>query len=179
MPGHTNDTTLLAGLLAGRDKAFADVYDRFADRLLATAWGLLGNRADAEDTVQDVFVALARSRASRGEVRNLTAYLFAALRHEAARRRRRPAPGPLDDRVLEAPAAAPAEGLVAAERTRQLENAMQSLPAEQREVIALKIDGGLTFADIAAVLDISPNTAASRYRYALARLRDRLEGRDV
>jgi RNA polymerase sigma-70 factor (ECF subfamily) len=52
---------------------------------------------------------------------------------------------------------------------------MQSLPAEQREVISLKIDGDLTFAQIAAVFDISPNTAASRYRYALEKLRRMLE----
>jgi RNA polymerase sigma-70 factor (ECF subfamily) len=50
------------------------------------------------------------------------------------------------------------------------------LPEDRREVIALKIDGGLTFQEIAAVLGIGPNTAASRYRYALAELRDALGG---
>lgn len=56
-----------------------------------------------------------------------------------------------------------------------LEMALASLPTEQREVIALKIDGGLTFAHIAEILNISPNTAASRYRYALQKLRQALE----
>jgi len=45
------------------------------------------------------------------------------------------------------------------------------LPAPQREVITLKVWGGLTFAEIAATLDIPPNTAASRYRYGLEELR--------
>ena len=49
--------------------------------------------------------------------------------------------------------------------------AVAALPIEQREVIALKIDGDLTFAEIAAVIGISANTAASRYRYALEKLR--------
>ena len=58
----------------------------------------------------------------------------------------------------------------------RLERALRALPPEQREVIALKIDGELTFAQIARVLDISVNTAASRYRYALEKLRSTLEG---
>jgi RNA polymerase sigma-70 factor (ECF subfamily) len=56
-----------------------------------------------------------------------------------------------------------------------LDHALALLPDDQREVIALKIDGGLTFAQIADVLNISPNTAASRYRYALEKLRSVLE----
>ena len=55
---------------------------------------------------------------------------------------------------------------------------MLALPAEQREVIALKIDGELSFAQIAQVMGVSINTAASRYRYALEKLRTSLrEGR--
>jgi RNA polymerase sigma-70 factor (ECF subfamily) len=52
---------------------------------------------------------------------------------------------------------------------------LASLPLEQREVITLKIDGGLTFAQIAEILHVNPNTAASRYRYAMEKLRRFLE----
>ncbi|MGY8716457.1 MAG: RNA polymerase sigma factor, partial [Verrucomicrobiia bacterium] len=48
------------------------------------------------------------------------------------------------------------------------------LPSEQREVVVLKVWGGLTFAQIAEQLDLSANTAASRYRYALTKLREAL-----
>jgi RNA polymerase sigma-70 factor (ECF subfamily) len=55
---------------------------------------------------------------------------------------------------------------------RQLiQNAMSRLPDMHREVITLKVWGELTFAEIADVLGIPPNTAASRYRYGLADLR--------
>jgi RNA polymerase sigma-70 factor (ECF subfamily) len=57
------------------------------------------------------------------------------------------------------------------ERARLLQNALSHLPAAQREVVTLKIWGGLTFAEIATALDIPANTAASRYRYALEELR--------
>ena len=52
---------------------------------------------------------------------------------------------------------------------------MLALPPEQREVVLLKIDGELTFVQIGQVLGVSMNTAASRYRYALEKLRTTLE----
>ena len=57
------------------------------------------------------------------------------------------------------------------ERARLLQDALNCLPAEQREVVTLKIWGGLTFAEIGEMLGIPANTAASRYRYALEELR--------
>ena len=60
------------------------------------------------------------------------------------------------------------------ERANRLEEAVVQLPSEQREVVVLKVWGGLTFAQIAEQLDLSANTAASRYRYALTKLREAL-----
>jgi RNA polymerase sigma-70 factor (ECF subfamily) len=57
------------------------------------------------------------------------------------------------------------------ERMQLIQNAMQSLPNIYREVVTLKIWGGLTFAEIAEALEIPQNTAASRYRYGLTTLR--------
>ena len=55
-------------------------------------------------------------------------------------------------------------------RVRAIEAGLHRLPSAQREVLTLKIWGELTFDEIARELDISHNTAASRYRYALAAL---------
>ena len=57
------------------------------------------------------------------------------------------------------------------ERSRLIQNAMNQLPDIHREVITLKVWGGLTFAEIAEALGIPANTAASRYRYGLEELR--------
>lgn len=59
-------------------------------------------------------------------------------------------------------------------RRRSIETALQRLPAEQREVLVLKIWGELTFGQIAMQLEIPANTASSRYRYALAAIRKEL-----
>ena len=64
------------------------------------------------------------------------------------------------------------------DRRQAIEAALQRLPVEQREVLALKIWGELTFEQIAAQLAVSPNTAASRYRYALVALRKELKEAD-
>ena len=58
----------------------------------------------------------------------------------------------------------------------RLQQAIRSLPDEQREVITLKIDGELTFAQIAQVMGVSISTAASRYHYALQKLKTSLVG---
>ena len=57
---------------------------------------------------------------------------------------------------------------------RALQRALSELPEEQREVVTLKIEGQLAFAEISQVLRISQNTAASRYRYALEKIRTAL-----
>ena len=161
---------MLRGLAAGQETAYAQLYDRYAARLYRTAVGLLGRPEDAEDCVQDVFTSLVRSRTQLTQVSDLAAYLFAALRRQAGRHaavgRRQPGsltgdcPGPLQ--VPDDP------------RREALVRAMMTLSIEHREVIALKINGELTFAEIGRLLTISPHTAASRYRYALERLRERL-----
>jgi RNA polymerase sigma-70 factor (ECF subfamily) len=61
------------------------------------------------------------------------------------------------------------------ERRQEIENALQRLPEDQREVLVLKIWQEFTFEQIGQALEIPANTAASRYRYALKSLRKQLE----
>ena len=172
--------TLAESLAAGDPEAFAALYDRLALRLLGAARTMTGSLADAEDVVQDLFVELARGRARLAAVADLEAYVFTMLRNAVRRRSRRAA---LDRRAVvaiatgrqassslnESPPELPDDALAAA---------VAALPEAQREVVALKIDAGLTFAEIGAVTGTSLNTAASRYRYALEKLRTALAGRE-
>jgi RNA polymerase sigma factor (sigma-70 family) len=170
--------TLAESLAAGDSEAFAALYDRLATRLLAAARTLTGLHADAEDIVHDLFVDLARGRHRLAAVVDLEAYVFTMLRHAVGRRRQRAATGRRalvavaeDGRIQRSSAAATLPD-------DELEAAVAGLPPAQREVVALKIDAGLTFAEIARVMGTSQNTAASRYRYALAALRRSLAWKD-
>ena len=62
-------------------------------------------------------------------------------------------------------------GVEEREKSRLIQEAMSKLPENFREVVTLKVWGELSFAEIAVVLEIPANTAASRYRYGLAELR--------
>jgi len=147
-------------------------FEQHGPALVLFARQFVGSRADAEDIVQEAFVRFWRSRERVGDP---AAFVFACVRRCALdwqRSRQR-----LTQR--EERAARPeAEPLFAAaednERRAAIEIALRELPAEQSEVLVMKVWGELTFAQIAAALETSPNTAASRYRYALAKLREAL-----
>lgn len=174
-------TSLAEQLAAGDPEAFAALYDRLALRLLNTARTMTGSTVEAEDIVHDLFVDLARSRSRLTGITDLEAYVFTMLRHAVSRRRRRfaidrKAVGQIaQDRLLSGRLADGPEELF----DDGLAAAVASLPPAQREVIALKIDGGLTFAEIATAMGTSLNTAASRYRYALEKLRAALAPREA
>ena len=139
--------------------------------LMARQWA--GCHADAEDIVQEAFVRYWRNR---DRVRDPAAYLYTCVRRTAVdwlrRRRRQPRRTDFDRRQPCFDSA----GLSAEEEESRatMEAALGALPPEQRQVVVMKIWGGLTFATIGRVLSISPNTAASRYRYALQALRRHL-----
>jgi RNA polymerase sigma-70 factor (ECF subfamily) len=165
--------TLGEQLAAGDPEAFAALYDRLAVRLFNTARTMTDSLPDAEDIVHDLFVELARCRDQLARITDLDAYIFTMLRHAVSRRRRwrdvdRRAIDTVARRRVEAggfttqPAELPDDALTAA---------VAGLPPAQREVLSLKIDGGLTFVEIAAVIGTSINTAASRYRYAIENIR--------
>ena len=162
-------------LAAGEASAYRALYDLHGPLLYRTALRLLGNSEDAQDAVQEVFMAIVRGRERLTEVLNLKAYLFASLRHVVGRmlRSRRAGEAALEGhRGVASP-----PGLKATDDHPSPWDLAARLPLEQREVLALKIHGELTFKEIAAVCGVSPNTAASRYRYALEKLKALLEPR--
>ena len=127
---------LLLGLAAGDERAFAVLYDRFATRMYRAALQMLGCREDAEDVVQDVFLAAVRSRKRLGDVRDLTAYLFAALHRAAGRCALRRVQALRVSPTAADKAIAPVERIASDNPDRhRLQQAIRSLPDEQREVI--------------------------------------------
>jgi len=139
--------------------------------LLARQW--TDSHAEAEDVVQDAFVRFWPNRAS---TRNARAYLYASVKSAAMdRRRSETRRRSREEQTLRADNESLFEHtLEHDERRETIEKTLQLLPDDQKEVVIMKIWGGLTFQDIGEALTISPNTAASRYRYALASLRQSL-----
>jgi len=167
---------LFSRIAAGEVEALARLYDLAADRLFGLALWRTGSRDDAADVVQETFVRVAEQRARLDRVRDPRWWLLAvahrlAIDH-ARRRQQRPAEGLEACAELVAPQADQALAVDAA-RVCEL---LWRLPAKQRAVIYLRHFGEMTFAEIGNSLGIPLFTAASRYRLALARLRQLVGG---
>ena len=148
-------------------------YDKLGPKLYRHALMILADPALAEDAVQQAFTRLL-SRGRVGEILSVEAFLRVVVRNEAYRlmaQRRPTEPIENADVWLLVPAD---ESAGQVEEHRQLEAALRQLPPDQREVVHLKVYEQMTFAQIAQLLSIPQNTAASRYRYAIARLRELL-----
>src|SRR5262249_5113030 len=143
--------------------------------LLLFALAITGERNRAQDAVHQVFLNLIEkgglSRAVDKKV-----YLFACVRNAALNESKlRQRTRPLDD---DSTAAwfSPLDRAYMGEQN--LRRALDTLPNDQREVIVLHIWGELTFSQISELLRVSANTVASRYRYALGRLRDAMVAKE-
>jgi RNA polymerase sigma-70 factor (ECF subfamily) len=151
-------------------------YDAHASALFSFLLSLTRNEADARDLLQEVFVKLARRPELLAGLQDERAFLL-RLAHNLAidrMRRQRTREKNYAQLGLECSQFAPSDDPDEQAFRVALSAALNQLPEEQRLVIHLKLRTGLTFEQIAATLDISPNTAASRYRYGLDKLRDLL-----
>ena len=145
--------------------AIEDLYRQYGPALVLFATGLTNDRGSAQDAVQQVFLSMLDR--GHGYVDNPRAYLYRAVRNTVLNGLR------LRDRSVELK---DEPWFVAPNSSREdelsLRSALCELSPEQQELVVMHVWGGLTFAEIAEVLEISINTATSRYRYALANLRE-------
>jgi RNA polymerase sigma-70 factor, ECF subfamily len=172
------DEELMQLVYRGYAAAFEVIYDRHADAAFSLAYRMCGQRALAEDVVQEGFLSLWRSGTrydrDRGSVRT---WLLGIVRNraiDALRRRTVHDRGRVSEEGIE-------ERLVASERTeveagrrdeaREVRDALDQLPDEQSRVIQLAYFGGLTHVEIASMLDTPVGTVKGRMRLGLAKMR--------
>lgn len=164
-------------LLASDDPAALDmIWTTYASSLLGYLISILCSRHDAEDVLQDVFVTVARKREEVAKARQFKAYLFMLGRNAALNRikmnRRRLARETKASEWLACegePSEAPSEA-------GRVQAALEALHEEQRSVIVLKFFRDKTFREIGELMGVSENTAGSRYRYGMARLKKIIGG---
>jgi len=138
--------------------------------LYGRALGL--SHGEAEDVLQETFLALMQKPAPPREPEHycLRSFRNRAMNHKRSLWRRLTRELESHRWFERSPAESPAE--------RAAMRSLAALPVEQREAVVLKIWNQYTFEEIGALLDISPNTAAGRYRYGLKKIKNQLEGMD-
>ncbi len=154
------------------------VYRHFGRRLYGYLISMLRSPSDAEEVLSETFMMVARKREQIGKADNLRVYLFAMSRNLAIEmfRRRTAQNEKLEGYAEYLEVSQGCEGKWSKEELDGVRKAVVELPEEQREVLVLKIFEEMTFEEIAELLRISQDTAASRYRYALEKLRKQLKG---
>lgn len=149
--------------------ALGPLYDLTATRLLRYARTLTRNREDAEDALQSAMVRVSLHPRRLAQAKYPWAYFLRIVRNEALTVARRRKPMQVLSSLTE-PQTLPDSDLDAGELRQQVRLAIRRLPPSQTEVVVLRIWEEMTFLEIAEVLNQSPNTVASRYRYALDKL---------
>jgi RNA polymerase sigma-70 factor, ECF subfamily len=172
------DKWLLWRFKQGSSDALCGIYEKHKNDLLGLAIALSNNKTAAEDIVHDVFVSFAQS-ANKLQLRNnLKSYLSTSVANRVrnlGRDKIRPALD-VEDLEIAGPASNQPERLAMSnERLRKINSALTQLPYEQREVIILHFQSGLTFKKIAESQSVSVNTIQSRYRYGIDKLRSLLD----
>lgn len=154
--------------------ALSGLFDLTAHRLLRYSVTITRNQHDAEDAVQAALVRVADSPQLLGRADQPWPYLLRMVRNESLvviRKRKRWSPlQSLADLITQRGV----DEVELEETYREVWSALRSLPTQQSEVVVLKIWEGMTFAQIGEVLEVSPSTAASRYRYAIEKLAPKL-----
>jgi len=169
---------LIAQIQAGEEAAFERLVRLYYEELCDFVASQIRHSTAAEDIVQDIFLNLWRRREEWAPRSSLQAYLFGAARNASIkyRKRRRVRRRWKNEEQAKEPIRDP--GPEAGMRHRELEQAMQesvrALPPRRREVYILSRHHGLTYKEIAVVMDIAPSTVDNQMVEALRFLRKRL-----
>jgi RNA polymerase sigma-70 factor (ECF subfamily) len=179
-----SDAELLAAYVQG-DVADLDLLvARYRQSLFTWFLGMTGSRSDAEDLFQDVWVRVIRN-AARFEDISFRAWMWQIARNLLIDFRRKRKPNISLDAVdddedqpllekLVAKEASPGEEAERMDMARKAMQAVDRLPAVQREVFLMRVQGGLPFNEIAKILDVPVNTALGRMHDATTKLKQML-----
>jgi RNA polymerase sigma-70 factor (ECF subfamily) len=155
-------------------RACGELWRRHADSLLLYATTFLGDRAAAEDVLQNVFVRLLGVEAPPA-LESEAGYLFRAVRNESLNAiRSRRAASRAFERLFDSALEDPRESLETAQFGREVSVALLELPREEREAVVLKIWSDLSFPEAAVVAGIPEKTLEHRYYRGLSALKQKL-----
>jgi RNA polymerase sigma factor (sigma-70 family) len=179
------DEALIHRYAGGESAAFARLYRRHELRVWRYIMRSVGNRASADEIMQEVWFAVAREAHRYRPDARFTTWLFTVARNRVidevrARRRgvaievERAGGSPLIEQLATEPAAGPLEAVVVRDQAGALARALRELPQEQRDVFLLHVEADLTVEEVARITGCSFETAKSRLRYARGKLRELL-----
>lgn len=154
------------------------VYEHFGKRLYGYLVSMVKSHSDAEEILNELFMTIVRKREQVGKASNIRTYLFGITRNLAFEmfRKRSSHEETLSGYAQYLEVSEESKTKWDSDEFDAVRKAVDSLPEEQREVVVLKIFEKMTFEEISHLMRISQNTVASRYRYAIEKLREQMKG---
>jgi len=175
MFGAPSDETLVKKALNGNADAWDKLIRRYEKRVYNFSLRMTGNREDAMDLMQNIFMAVYRGLANFRAESAFSSWLFSVASYRATdfyRRRRHSVDLDEEDAgVMDTGGASPFGEVWARQRHAGIMRAIGRLPEEQRMVLELKFFQDMTFEEISAQLGVSTNTLKSRLYGALRKIR--------
>jgi RNA polymerase sigma factor (sigma-70 family) len=178
--GEPSDESLMLAYAAGQVTAFEQLYARHRGPLYRFLARQLRNDALADELFQDIWQRVIAARATWRPEAAFTTWLFRIAHnrlndHWRSLRHRPPAPADAEERTAQVPDPhTPERTLSDFEQRRRLQLAMAELPEDQREVLLLRLEQELTLEEIGEITGVGRETVKSRLRYAMDKLRARL-----
>ncbi len=165
IPSTISDDEILR-LKAGDISALDLVFRVYGDRIFRVCHGILGNRSDAEDATQEIFMRIFEKANKFSGKANFTSWVLRlAANHTRnfarAKTARRRISGPTSFES-KSRMAGPVEETIALEDESELFKLLQLLPSSQRQVLVLREIEGLSYGQLAEILDVPPGTVTSR-----------------
>jgi RNA polymerase sigma-70 factor (ECF subfamily) len=174
-----NEITVLSRLIAGDLKAFEQVYHYYFSRCLHFVYGYLPSIEDAEEVVQDVFIKLWEKHEQLDSEKGLSGFLFVIARNLVIDRMRRYAA--MEKHQLEMKTnsiislnSSTEQQMNFYELKEILDRLIDELPTKRRMVFKLNREKGMTYKEIADLLNISQGTVEKQMSAALQVLKERL-----
>jgi RNA polymerase sigma-70 factor (ECF subfamily) len=178
-PTQMDDRELVQRIRDGDAEALRAIVERYQDRIFSLIYGIVRDRHEVEDVAQEVFLKVYTRIQAFDERSKFYTWLYRvaanAAKDHVKKRSRRPAVALEEDEVLPAAGDNPVQHAAAAETRRLVREAIAALPLRYREVLTLRELEGLSYNEIAAVLQISIGTVESRLHRARAKLKRRME----
>lgn len=180
MRAPATDAELMARVGSGDEGAYEELFRRHYGQLVAFFYRYRGERSNAEDLAQDVFLRLWKYRGSYRPTGSFVGFMLTVARNVWADRSARRRPSAMDDELLDArPAestAGPSARVEHAEERARVRTALLRLPEELRAPLVLSRFHGIEYREIGEILDISPRTVEARIARATDALVRELAG---
>lgn len=168
-------------IAAGDERAFRLLFDHYSNRLTRFSFAVVKNQEASVDIVNEVFIKIWRQREQVKEIRDMTVYLYTAVKNASLNYLSRKAhlhiTAPfdcIDIRLNQA--ACPDQQMITAEIFSKIQAAVEELPPRCKMIFKLVREDGLKYREVAAILHVSVNTVDAQMVIAVKRIREKVKG---